>query len=258
MINLNEIEKNPNSINITNEELEQMVPKHTHTKSNIIIVIDGLAMVDIENTAFYIPFGYFVWIPAGVSHRVSFDDKKIKLLNIYFPNTNTDSDFYKQTGVYAISPIFNEAISLVAKQNNEYTEEDWQYGLLKTINNILPNISNNKFQIKLPTTNNPILIKILEEIHKNYQSKITATEISEKFGLSIRTLSRYFRNELNLSFYQYLKMYRMIVATKLLVNGKDNISGIAYSVGYDSITAFSNSFYKITGYRPSNLLDYKK
>ena len=41
------------------------------------------------------------------------------------------------------------------------------------------------------------------------------------------------------------------MAVKEMTKGNESISNIAYSVGYDSLTAFSNAFYQITGTRPS-------
>ena len=53
------------------------------------------------------------------------------------------------------------------------------------------------------------------------------------------------------SFNQYVRTYRILMAVKEMTKGNESISNIAYSVGYDSLTAFSNAFYQITGTRPS-------
>lgn len=40
------------------------------------------------------------------------------------------------------------------------------------------------------------------------------------------------------------------MAIKQMVDNRESITNIAYNVGYDSFTAFSNSFFKVTGCRP--------
>ena len=62
--------------------------------------------------------------------------------------------------------------------------------------------------------------------------------------MSVRTLSRYLRSELDISFIQYVRTYRILMAIKQMAKAEDSITNIAYNVGYESLTAFSNSWIK--------------
>ncbi len=250
-----EIEEHKNSIFVLQHELEVMVPQHTHSQGHILVVMNGVATMNVERNAYYIPYGYFVWIPPGVSHRISFEGKKIKLLNIYYPPIEEEIPFYQEVGVYPTPSLLYHTFEQVQEHTTVYLSDDWHYELLMTLKHILPHIIKKVVvQLRLPTTNHPIVLRILDTIHQKYQSQITAQSISQDIGLSVRTLSRYLRNELDTTFIQYVQTYRIIMAIKEIVKNEESITNIAYNVGYESLTAFSNTFYKITGYRPSQFL----
>ena len=148
--------------------------------------------------------------------------------------------------------ILYHVIELVEGSTAEYLPDDWHYELLETTQHILPHIvPAQRFQLRLPTSDHPIIHKIVDKIQKEYQQDLTAQYVAEECGLSVRTLSRYLRSELDVSFVQYVRTYRILMAIKKMVKAEDSITNIAYNVGYDSLTAFSNSFYKVTGCRPS-------
>ena len=250
-----EIESHKDDIYVSQHKLSVVVPQHTHTQGHILFVMEGVATMDVERSAFYIPHGYFAWIPPHVSHRISFDGKNVTLLNIYYPPTFTTTDFYQQVRTFPIPSLLYHTFEIVKEQTAVYTTTDWQYDLLTTMIDILPHIiKGNNFPLRLPTTDHPIALKIVEAIQKRYNTQLTAHDISEEVGLSIRTLSRYLRSELDVSFIQYLRTFRILMAIQQMVKNEESITNIAYNVGYESLTAFSNAFYKVTGFRPSHFL----
>ena len=247
-----EINQHKEGIFVLQHELEAMVPQHKHRQGHILVVLSGVATVNVEHSAYYIPYGYFVWIPPERSHRISFEDKKIKLLNVYYPSEFMDSPFYQEVGVYPMPSILYHVIELIEGQTQEYLPGDWRHELLVTVNHILPHIVPAQvFQLRLPTSDHPIIHRIVETIQRDYQQELTAQYVAEACGLSVRTLSRYLRSELDVSFVQYVRTYRILMAIKQMVKAEESITNIAYSVGYDSLTAFSNAFFKVTGTRPS-------
>ena len=247
-----EIDRHNDSIYVLQHELEVMVPQHKHRQGHILVVLSGVATVNVERSAYYIPYGYFVWIPAEKSHRISFEEKKIKLLNVYYPAPLASSTFFEEVGVYPMPSILYHVMQLIEGKTAAYTPEHWRYELLATTLHILPHIvPSQRLQLRLPTSDHPIIARIVAKIQQEYQQNLTAHYVAEECGLSVRTLSRYLRTELDVSFVQYVRTYRILMAIRKMVKQQDSISNIAYSVGYDSLTAFSNSFFKVTGMRPS-------
>ena len=250
-----DIDLHKENIYVVQSELTKVVPQHTHAQGHILVVLEGVATLNVERSAFFIPNGYFVWIPSEVSHRVAFEGTQIKVLNIYYPAPFSQSDFFKEVGMYPIPSLLYHTIELIKEKTSYYIASDWKYELLVTLHHILPHIIKyQKYPLRLPTSDNPTIQKIVEIIHNRYNSPISAKSISEEAGMSIRTLSRHLRSELNISLVQYVRTYRIIRAIKLMIESNESITNIAYSVGFDSLTTFSNSFYKVTGQRPSLFL----
>ncbi len=59
-----DIEAHKDEIYVFQHELESMVPQHVHTQGHILVVLSGVATMNVEHSAYYIPYGDFVWIPS--------------------------------------------------------------------------------------------------------------------------------------------------------------------------------------------------
>lgn len=250
-----DIERQKEKISAVLAELTAIVPQHTHTQGHILVVLEGVATMNVERSDYYIPNGYFVWIPSRISHRITFEGEKVKVLNIYYPAEYSAKPFYRKVGMYPIPSLLYHTVELLEEQCGSYAEGEWKHELLSAIHRVLPHIiKRQKYQLRLPTSDHPVVQKIVEAIRRQYQQPVTVQSIGNDIGLSARSLSRYLRSELDISFSQYLRTYRVIMAINKMVRAEDSITNIAYSVGYESLTAFSNTFYRVTGERPSLFL----
>ena len=247
-----DIELHSDEIYVMRSDLTDQVDQHKHSQAHILVVLDGVASLDVEKSQFIIPNGYFVWIPQGIMHRVSFNGRKVSLLNIYFPNTIRRDKIFEQIGDYPIPSILYHIIEMLKERSIIVPPEDWRYELLATTVHILPHVLSGSFlTLRLPTSQNYMVQRIIDKIQKDYYKPLTLQHVSKELGLSERSINRYMSKELGMSFTQYLRIYRITIAIRKMANSDDSLTNIAYEVGYDSLTAFSNTFYKITGLRPS-------
>ena len=89
-----DIERQKENIYVVLAELKKVVPQHIHSQGHILVVLEVVATMNVEHSAYYIPNGYFVWIPSQVSHRIAFEGEKVKVLNIYYPPAYSSREFY--------------------------------------------------------------------------------------------------------------------------------------------------------------------
>lgn len=92
--------------------------------------------------------------------------------------------------------------------------------------------------------------KICQYIDNNYRLKITAEDLSKRYGYTPSYINRIFRKAGNTSPLQYLTALRMEHAKQLLTQSSD-IKSIALAVGYDDARYFSRVFKNETGVTPS-------
>jgi len=98
--------------------------------------------------------------------------------------------------------------------------------------------------------------KILHYIHHRYQQDLSLEQLSELTGLHPSYISSLFKNEVGLSFVQYLQEYRMVKAKELIANHQSmSIPIVASQVGYENPQHFMKVFKKVVGCTPGTYRD---
>lgn len=78
-------------------------------------------------------------------------------------------------------------------------------------------------------------------------------ELSKMIGLNSNKLKKNFKELFGMPVFKYLQHERLNKAHQLLSDQEMNIQEVAWFVGYESISSFSNAFLKKFGIRPSDL-----
>lgn len=78
-------------------------------------------------------------------------------------------------------------------------------------------------------------------------------ELSHIIGLNSNKLKKNFKNIFGIPVFKYLQEERLTKAHSLLQNGDMTVQEVAWFVGYESLSSFSNAFHKKFGYRPSEI-----
>lgn len=107
----------------------------------------------------------------------------------------------------------------------------------------------------LSKLDNEFIEKITQLIEENLSSeKIDITYLSDKMCMSSSTLYRKMKALTGLSTNEYIRKVKMQNAERLLLEGKYNISEIAYNVGMNSTGYFRQCFKEEFGLSPSDYL----
>lgn len=89
-------------------------------------------------------------------------------------------------------------------------------------------------------------------IDDNFHNKIIVAELAAVAHLSIRQLNELFRDQIGMTPHHYLTELRMQESWRLLEQTDLNIQRIADSVGYSSLSSFSDRFSRHFGKSPSH------
>jgi AraC-like DNA-binding protein len=252
---LAEIDKQPNSVFVMHEKSEKLIPLHKHTKGQLSYVEGGLAYVVVNAKTFVVPPRHYFWIPKGMPHilKVGFSATVLRSL-YFFSNDDEQHPFYSQLGIYPANELLIQMITYTEVWDGRHVDKkDDNFEFLVALKNLLPQLHYQALPIVLPTTDDERLNRILKYLEKSLDEAHTLSSVATKFHLSERSMSRLFQTNLQVSFLQYLKTLRIIKALEMLLKTKRTVSEIAYSVGYDTLGAFSNSFYSFTKLRPTDL-----
>ena len=100
------------------------------------------------------------------------------------------------------------------------------------------------------TAANPQRTRLLEYLEQHYHEKITCQQVADYMCVSVRTLHRFVKAETGRSLIDLQQHIRIKHAMKLLETTTDSVTGIAYSVGFDSGSTFCTVFRKARGVTP--------
>lgn len=121
--------------------------------------------------------------------------------------------------------------------------------LSETLTKILDRFIESTFIIK-NAQNRDIIYKAINYIKNNYHNKnISLNDVANEIGLSPSYFSKLFKEELDLSYIEYLNKVR-IEASKELLQKEHSLAEIAQSVGFSDQSYFSKVFKKIEGIPP--------
>ena len=93
--------------------------------------------------------------------------------------------------------------------------------------------------------------KAIAYIQLKYSEQIKIEKIAFACGLNRSYLTRLFKDATGYSLQEYLLIYRMKMASKLLLDTEMSIQDIANAVGYSDTFTFSKAFKRQTGLSPS-------
>ncbi len=111
------------------------------------------------------------------------------------------------------------------------------------IQTLVPALSHNQQDLVSST--------IMRYLRDNYNQALSLKEIAAQVHLSVRHMSRIFKEATGLSIKQYATQLKMDVAKQLLLNPVLSISDVAYDTGYLDLRHFSTVFKQHTGLSPT-------
>jgi AraC-like DNA-binding protein len=171
----------------------------------------------------------------------------------YYAHDDATDPYYGKLGIYPASELLIQMINYTERWDGRHvTRKDDNFEFLIALKNILPQFDNKSLPIVLPTTDNEPMERIVKYLEKNISERLTVNEVSSRFNMSERTLSRLFQSTMQMTFLQYVKTIRMVKAIEMLLKTQKPIGEIAFDVGYVTISSFSDAFHEFTHARPSD------
>lgn len=93
--------------------------------------------------------------------------------------------------------------------------------------------------------------KVYQYVKDNYKSEISLDQISKVAIMTVPAFCRYFKKYTKQTFTQFVNDFRIRQAIRLISQGNNSISEIAYHVGFNNFSHFNKQFKRVTGKTPS-------
>lgn len=216
--------------------------RHAHSVHELLWAVDGVLTVRTDRTAFALPSGLSIWIPAFEPHEVN-AGPGTTLCCSYLAGRAPRPDL-ESTVAFATDPLLDAvlehlmdpALSPARRRRAEAFAMD-----------LIDPTPHTRLDIPLPRT--PWLRAVAEELLDNPADTRSVVQWAEGGNVSVRTLMRRFAQETGLSLSSWRLQARIALARQRLAAGQ-SVAAVAISVGFRSPTAFGTAFRRSTGVSP--------
>lgn len=235
----------------TNEQYPSgsTINRHSHQRAQLIFLSGGALRLQTDDGVWVAPPGRAAWIPGNTIHWANYT--KRSSVNIAYIDTTAFDGLPRNCAVFALTGLLRElvmrAIDLGWHWPVDGRAERAMRVLVDEVTGLTP------LGLFLPHGRDPRLRRVTEALAAEPGDARKLEGWTAIAQTSPRTLARLFQLETGLSFGRWREQLRLIYAIERLADG-DNITRIAYDLGYSSAAAFTTMFTRAMGQPPRTYL----
>lgn len=252
LINVDYMKKNYNAFsfngNLSDFSCQQM---HYHHYHEFIFIKNGVSVL-IDQYSRQPLFGNKVaFVPSSISHRVEEVGRDIiEFQSVFIRKDSFCSDF-DRICIFNLSTLGKELIKKLCKHNDVNITDGTLGNCLDLFKKIVLEDMNNKSHIiKIPESDNSFICEIIKFIQSNFMRKLTFEDFESELGYTARHINRIFNKNMNMSVFEYIRFYRILMTSIQLSSTDKQIINIAFENGYENLASMYNDFKKYYGLSP--------
>jgi AraC-like DNA-binding protein len=191
---------------------------------------------------------HMVFIPAGRGHALRSEAVEAVVVHL-----DPARMAWRHDGCWATatSPLAREMIAYAQRWSSERDGGDEvAESFFRTIGHLCADWFGNSRILWLPTGRTREVRAAIRHVLE-HPGSASVEEAAAVACLSPRTLRRRFQGESGMTWRQFVREARMTQAMDLLAAGEARISDVAYAVGFESLSTFTQAFTTFSGRSPS-------
>ncbi|KYD07925.1 hypothetical protein B4102_0559 [Heyndrickxia sporothermodurans] len=248
--------------------------QHINLGIEILLVIRGEIEVVVNQDSYHLVENDLLLINANQVHNIKgIEDNVVLLLQIplrsierYYQDIHECYfDCYSSKEDHGQYLLFDQIRQLLAEiliahyQKQDGSELETTSLIYKLVTILIRNFKTTYLQQNHFISMKDERIKaILAYIEKNYRKSISLEEIAKQQYLSLYYLSRYFKQEVGVSFSQYVKQVRLKSAVRELLYTGHTITQVALNNGFPNAKAFNKAFKEVYQQTPAEYRNLHK
>ena len=255
------------SLRIWYSEVPWRYESHCHSAVEIIMPVKGEVIYQVEDATYRVQADEVLIVPPNCVHGLSMNAGSARYLLLFEPDSIFSMRDMRlvedilQTPIYLSSqPELQEAVrSLLNQCINCYDRREFMWNTL--CYSYLMQMYARLGQSSLARNTQPrpearrmepeIVDSARLYIDQNFKRSISLEDVSAFTGFSKYYFSRVFKQQMGVSFSEYLRGKRVSMAEDLLIHTRQSIQDIALSAGFGSIATFNRVFRESRGCTPS-------
>lgn len=225
---------------------------HFHKNLELIYIIEGNLNCTLNNVTYKMTAGDFgLCLPYDIHSYVP--EKGCEYWILVFSGDFVHSFSKEIVGKVGDGFVFRlkkpvetyvKAQLIYNNAHTEYTLKSCLYAICEAYLSAVPLIPKD-------TEKAEIIVRIADYVFEKHTTRISLKDIATAFGYDYNYMSRHFKNIFNMSFTNFVNLYRLETAIELLKNTNDSLLEIALNSGFQSVRNFNDFFAKSLNTTPS-------
>lgn len=219
-------------------------PEHSHSWNQLVYATAGALTVNAGDRSFVISPDHAVWLPTGTVHRVG-SLLGAEFRSLYVANSRSLKIAARPT-VFRVPQLLRALI--IEAATFERGKADAYSGRVTTL--ILDQLRRAEaVDFSLPWPSSPSLAALCDALYGDPADTKGLVAWGRAVGMSSRTLSRHFEDEVGMTFRTWQRKLRLFKAMEFLGGGR-SVTETALDLGYASTSAFIYMFRQEVGQSP--------
>jgi AraC-like DNA-binding protein len=217
---------------------------HSHTRGHLVYAARGVLAVHNDRSTSIVPANRVAWIPAGATHhhRAHGDTD----MRIVFLTAALTRRLPPRPAVFLASALAREVLLGLTAAGR-----DFDRAARARLHRVLVDELHEAHEqpLHLPSPRDDRLRAVARILDDDPADNSPLAVLGQSVGAGARTLSRLFRDELGMTFYEWRTQLRICHALVLLAEGHDT-TRVAHACGWSNPSHFIAAFARVAGTTP--------
>jgi len=229
------------------------VPPHRHRRTQFLCVFSGVVLVATGRGRWMIPPGHALLIPRGLEHSVEmYSDVSMRSVYIYSPEGRAAS---QEPTVLEVTELARQLITEAVRKGS-MAEDAKRVELVMAL--LLDEIGRlPERRLGLPFPESGRLAGLCRDFVEQPSPTVKIDDWARRLNMSRRTFTRFFRQEMGVSFVTWRQQACLFACLPRLAAGEP-VTRVALDAGYESVPAFTTMFKRMLGTSPRIYLTDRK
>lgn len=220
-----------------------VIDAHRHDGNQIVYASQGVLSVATDAATWVAPASRAIWVPAGTTHEHRAYGRTV-LHTVGLP-PGADPLRISRPAVLAVDPLLRE---LIIAYTRHPKEESPARSRLRSV--MLDQLRTTPQQgIYLPVPRDARLAAVCDLLLRDPADQRSLAQLGAATGVSQRTLTRLFAQEMGMTFPQWRTQVRLHLALRLLAEGLP-VTTVGHRCGWSTTSAFIDIFRRALGHTP--------
>ncbi|PKE29080.1 AraC family transcriptional regulator [Rahnella sp. AA] len=222
---------------------------HKHGSGQLFWLSQGLMIIETELTQWVVTPGSMGWFPANLYHRAR-STRAVSGKCLYLEPLSS-IHFPLCSGVYGTDTFILTLLERLCLNR----PADYGDALLKVLTCELNHLPELPLQLTLPEDRRAR--NVANELLKNPGCVLDQTQLANKWGISVRNLSRLFHQETGLTFSRWRQQAKVLSSLQWIFAGL-SVNEVAYLSGYSNVSSYIEIFRERFGKTPGQFKETDK